>query len=177
VTNLRFAARELKRRGIALMIEPLNAQDNPAFFIRTSRHAVEIIEEVGSDNLHLQFDVYHSRIMDDDVVSALQKNIRHIGHVQIADYPGRTSPVPAVSISRRCFRQLERANYSGWIGCDTCRRRRQKKACRGALLSERGVSWKATNGLRRSVVAPAVGIEGSRGCWSARIFDRCPIPR
>ena len=118
VENLRFAARELKHRGIALMIEPLNSQDNPAFFIRTSRHAVEIIGEVGSDNLHLQFDVYHSHIMDDDVVSALQQNMRHIGHVQIADHPGRHEPGTGSIDFRAVFRVLERAKYKGWIGCE-----------------------------------------------------------
>ena len=56
VEKLRFAARELKQRGISLMIEPLNSRENPGLH-RDSRHAVEIIEEVGSDNLHLQFDV------------------------------------------------------------------------------------------------------------------------
>jgi hydroxypyruvate isomerase len=131
VENLRFAARELKRHGIALMIEPLNSQDNPAFFIRTTRHAVEIIEEAGSDNLHLQFDVYHSRIMDDDVVSALRKSMRHIGHVQIADHPGRHEPGTGSVDFKAVFQALERANYSEWIGCEYV----------PATTTEEGLSW------------------------------------
>jgi len=131
VENLRFAARELKPRGIALMIEALNSQDTPAFFIRTSRHAVEIIEEVGADNLHLQFDVYHSRIMDDDVVSALQQNMRHIRHVQIADHPGRHEPGTGSVDFKAVFQVLERAHYSGWIGCEYI----------PATTTEEGLSW------------------------------------
>ena len=111
VENLRFAARELKQRGIALMIEPLNSRDNPGFFIRDSRHAADIIEEVGSDNLHLQFDVYHSHIMDDDVVSALEQNMSHIAHVQIADDPGRHEPGTGSVDFKAVFQALERANY------------------------------------------------------------------
>ena len=131
VENLRFAARELKRHDIVLMIEPLNAQDNPGFFIRTSQHAVEIIEEVGADNLHLQFDVYHSHIMDDDVVSALRQNMRHIGHVQIADHPGRHEPGTGSVDFKAVFQELERANYSGWIGCEYL----------PATTTEEGLSW------------------------------------
>jgi len=118
VENLRFAARELKQRGIALMIEPLNSRDNPGFFIRNSRHAVEIIEDVGSDNLHLQFDVYHSHIMDGEVVSALQQNMSHVAHVQIADDPGRHEPGTGSIDFGAVFQALERAKYKGWIGCE-----------------------------------------------------------
>ena len=131
VENLRFAARELKRRGIALMIEPLNSRDNPGFFIRNSRHAAEIIEEVGSDNLHLQFDVYHSHIMDDEVVSALQQHFSHIAHVQIADDPGRHEPGTGRIDFRAVFQALERANYSGWIGCEYLPK----------TTTEEGLSW------------------------------------
>ena len=92
VENLRFAAGELKSRGITLLIEPLNSRDTPGFFLRTPRQAVEIIEEVGADNLYLQFDVYHAHIMEGDVVSSMQQNMRHIAHVQIADDPGRHEP-------------------------------------------------------------------------------------
>jgi hydroxypyruvate isomerase len=118
VENLRFAARELKQRGIALMIEPLNSRDNPGFFIRDSRHAADIIEEVGSDNLHLQFDVYHSHIMDDDVVSALEQNMSRIAHVQVADDPGRHEPGTGSVDFKAVFQALERAKYNGWIGCE-----------------------------------------------------------
>ena len=118
VDNLRFAAHELKQHGIALMVEPLNSRDHPGFFIRDSRHAAEIIEEVGSDNLHLQFDVYHSHIMDDHVVSALHQNMSHIAHVQIADDPGRHEPGTGSIDFKGVFQVLERAGYKGWIGCE-----------------------------------------------------------
>jgi len=140
VDNLQFAARELKQRGIALMIEPLNSRDTPGFFLRTSRHAVEIIEETGSDNLHLQFDVYHSHIIDDDVVSALQRNIRHIGHVQIADDPGRHEPGTGTVDFKAVFQALERANYSGWIGCEYV----------PATTTLEGLSWLSSISMRRA---------------------------
>ena len=113
------------------MIEPLNSRDNPGFFIRDSRHAADIIEEVGADNLHLQFDVYHSHIMDDDVVSALRQNIRHIGHVQIADHPGRHEPGTGRIDFWAMFQALERAKYEGWIGCEYV----------PSTTTEEGLSW------------------------------------
>ena len=76
VENLRFAAGELKRRGITLVIEPLNSRDIPGFFLRTSTQAMEIIQEVGADNLYLQFDVYHAHIMEGDVVASIQRHLQ-----------------------------------------------------------------------------------------------------
>jgi hydroxypyruvate isomerase len=118
VENLRFAAGELKRRGLTLVIEPLNSRDNPGFFLRSSQHAVEIIEEVGADNLHLQFDVYHAHIMEGDVVASFQEHVRHIEHVQIADEPGRHEPGTGVIDYPSVLHALERAKYRNWIGCE-----------------------------------------------------------
>jgi hydroxypyruvate isomerase len=118
IDNLRYAARELKRHGITLVIEPLNTRDTPGFFLRTSQQAADIIEAVGADNLHLQFDVYHAHIMEGDAIASLQENARHIAHVQIADDPGRHEPGTGSIDYSLVFQTLDRANYSGWVGCE-----------------------------------------------------------
>lgn len=118
IDNLRFAACELKRRDIALVIEPLNTRDTPGFFLQTSQQAIAVIEEVGADNLHLQFDVYHAHIMEGDVVASLQRALRHIAHVQIADHPGRHEPGTGGIDYSLVFQTLETAQYPGWIGCE-----------------------------------------------------------
>jgi hydroxypyruvate isomerase len=139
VGNLRFAARELKRRGITLVIEPLNTRDTPGFFLRTPGQAVEIIEEVGADNLRLQFDVYHSHVMDGDVVASIRRHARHIAHVQIADDPGRHEPGTGTIDFASVFRALEDVNYAGWIGCEYI----------PLTTTEEGLSW-----LERAGTAP-----------------------
>ena len=118
VDNLRFAARELKGHGITLVIEPLNTRDTPGFYLQTSSQAVEIIQEVGAENLRLQFDVYHSHIMEGDVVASIQRNVRHIAHVQIADDPGRHEPGTGTIDFASVFEALEAAKYAGWVGCE-----------------------------------------------------------
>lgn len=118
VENLRHAAKELKTRGITLVIEPLNSRDTPGFFLRTSEQALEIIGEVGAENLCLQFDVYHAHIMESDVVASIQRSLMHIAHVQIADDPGRHEPGTGSIDFTRVFHALETGNYGGWIGCE-----------------------------------------------------------
>lgn len=118
VANLRFAARELKASGVKLLIEPLNTRDTPGFFLRTPRQAAEIIQDVGSDNLFLQFDVYHAQITDNDAVASLRRNLDRIAHVQIADDPGRHEPGTGRIDFDSVFRTLESSGYDGWIGCE-----------------------------------------------------------
>lgn len=118
VENLQFASRALKKHGITLVIEPLNTRDTPGFFLQTPAQAVEIIEESGADNLRLQFDVYHSHIMEGDVVASIQRNIAKIAHVQIADDPGRHEPGTGSIDFAAVFQTLENAKYAGWIGCE-----------------------------------------------------------
>lgn len=145
VGNLRFAARELNERGITLLIEPLNSRDTPGFFLRTSRQAVEIIEEVGSHNLRLQFDVYHTHIMEGDVVGSLEHALKYIAHVQIADDPGRHEPGTGSIDFGSVFRALDRASYRGWIGCEYV----------PSTTTEEGLSWlNAYADPRRLVQAP-----------------------
>ena len=118
VGNLRGAARRLQDAGIRLLIEPINTRDIPGFFLRTTAQALEIIDEVGSDNLFLQYDVYHMQIMEGDLATTLQKNLARIAHVQIADNPGRHEPGTGEINYDFLFDFLDRIGYPGWIGCE-----------------------------------------------------------
>jgi hydroxypyruvate isomerase len=118
IDNLRFAACELNRRDMTLVIEPLNTRDTPGFFLQTSQQAIAVIDEVGADNLHLQFDVYHAHIMEGDVVASLQRALRHIAHVQVADDPGRHEPGTGGIDYSLVFQTLETGQYGGWVGCE-----------------------------------------------------------
>jgi hydroxypyruvate isomerase len=118
VGNLRGAARRLQDAGIRLLIEPINTRDIPGFFLRNTAQALEIIDEVGSDNLFLQYDVYHMQIMEGDLATTLQKNLARIAHVQIADNPGRHEPGTGEINYDFLFDFLDRIGYPGWIGCE-----------------------------------------------------------
>ena len=118
VANLRGAARRLQDAGIRLLVEPINTRDIPGFFLRTTAQALEIIGEVGSANLFLQYDVYHMQIMEGDLATTIEKNLDRIAHVQIADNPGRHEPGTGEINYEFLFEFLDRIGYAGWIGCE-----------------------------------------------------------
>jgi hydroxypyruvate isomerase len=118
VGNLRFAAAQLKAAGIRLLLEACNTRDIPGFFVNRSRQALEIIDAVGSDNLFLQYDIYHMQVMEGDLAATIRRNLDRIAHMQLADNPGRHEPGSGEINYPFLFGFIDRLGYSGWIGCE-----------------------------------------------------------
>ncbi len=118
VKNLRFAANVLARERIRLLIEPINTLDIPGFFLSGTEQAVQIISDVRSDNLFVQYDIYHMQVMEGDLARTLQKHLARIAHVQLADNPGRNEPGTGEINYPFLFRYLDQIGYRGWIGCE-----------------------------------------------------------
>jgi hydroxypyruvate isomerase len=118
VQNLRYAALRLQSAGIRLLIEPINTRDVPGFFLSGTAQAIEIIDAVGSDNLQLQYDIYHMQIMEGDVAQTIERHLPRIGHIQLADVPGRHEPGTGAIDFPSLLAQIDRLGYDGWIGCE-----------------------------------------------------------
>jgi len=118
VSNLKFAALKLKEHGIRLLIEPINTRDMPGFYLTRTAQAMEIIREVGSDNLFVQYDIYHMQVMEGDLAPTIEKNLAHIAHMQLADNPGRHEPGTGEINYPFLFSFIDRIGYGGWIGCE-----------------------------------------------------------
>ena len=118
VDNLRFVAGKLKTAGIKLLIEPINTFDIPGFYLSRTAQALEIMNDVGSDNLFLQYDVYHMQRMEGELAASLKKNLSRIAHIQIADNPGRNEPGTGEINYPFLFRHIDQIGYAGWIGCE-----------------------------------------------------------
>ena len=118
ISNLRFAAGELEREGITLLIEPVNTRTVPGFYLRNSGQALALMDEARSENLKLQYDVFHMQIMEGDLAVTIEANIARIGHMQIADVPHRHEPGTGEINYPFLFDWVDRIGYRGWIGCE-----------------------------------------------------------
>ena len=118
VSNLKFAAEKLKQAGIRLLIEMINTRDIPGFFLTNTRQALHILERVGSDNLYLQYDIYHMQIMEGDLARTIEANLGRIAHIQLADNPGRHEPGTGEINYPFLYDFIDKLGYSGWIGAE-----------------------------------------------------------
>jgi hydroxypyruvate isomerase len=118
VENLRFAAEATEREGIRLLIEALNSGRFPGFYLNQTRQAVELINEVGSSNLRILYDAFHMQIMEGNLTNTIKDKLPYIGHIQIADNPGRHEPGTGEINFENLLRFIDEAGYSDWIGCE-----------------------------------------------------------
>jgi hydroxypyruvate isomerase len=118
IQNLQYAAPRMKAAGIKLLIEPINTRDIPGFFLSGTRQAIEIIEAVGSDNLFLQYDIYHMQIMEGNLASTIESQLPLIAHMQLAESPGRHEPGTGEIDFGFLLDFVDRVGYTGWIGCE-----------------------------------------------------------
>ncbi len=133
VSNLRFASSKLGEAGVRLLIEPINTRDIPGFYLNYSKQALAIIQEVGSPNLALQYDAYHMQIMEGDLTLTIRDNLASVGHIQIADNPGRHEPGTGEINYPHIFGALDDMGYDGWVGCEY----------RPLATTEEGLAWAA----------------------------------
>jgi hydroxypyruvate isomerase len=132
VENLRHAATELKKAGLRLVIEPINTFDIPGFYLHGTAQALSLLDEVGADNAYVQYDIYHMQRMEGELAATMQKHLARIGHVQLADNPGRNEPGTGEINYGFLFAHLDRIGYSGWIGCEY----------KPATTTEAGLGWR-----------------------------------
>lgn len=118
LNNVRYAARAFAGAGATLMLEPINTYDIPDFYLTSSRQALTAIDQLGEPNVELQYDVYHMHRMGEDVFAATEAHIKRIGHIQIADAPGRHEPGTGEIDFARLFDHLDHLGYRGAIGCE-----------------------------------------------------------
>jgi hydroxypyruvate isomerase len=131
VANLKFAASELKKANLKLLIEPINTYDIPGFYLNRTAQAISVMDEVGADNLFLQYDIYHAQRSEGELAATIEKHLARIAHVQVADNPGRHEPGSGEINYAFLFAHLDRLGYRGAIGCEY----------KPASSTEAGLGW------------------------------------
>jgi hydroxypyruvate isomerase len=118
VDNLRWAANRCAARGITLLIESHNLQDNPNYFLSTVGQCREIIAKVNRDNLRMLFDFYHVQVEEGNVVRRFIDHLDIIHHVQIGNPPGRHEPGEGELDYSYIFSSIKASGYGGWVGAE-----------------------------------------------------------
>ena len=90
-----------------------------------------MLDEVGADNVFVQYDIYHAQRMEGELAATMSKHLARIGHIQLADNPGRNEPGTGEINYPFLFAHLDRIGYNGWIGCEY----------KPAASTEAGLGW------------------------------------
>jgi hydroxypyruvate isomerase len=131
VSNLKFAADAMQKEGIATLVESLNSYDVAGFYLTGTAATLQLIDEVNHPNLFYQYDIYHMQVMEGNLAKTIQQNIGRIGHIQLADNPGRHEPGTGEINFTNLFKFIDESGYAGWIGCEY----------KPAGVTEDGLGW------------------------------------
>lgn len=105
--------------GVTIALEPLNvAVDHPNSYLFSSDEGFSIIGAVGSPAITLLYDVYHQQITEGNVIQTITNNIDQIGHIHIADVPGRNEPGTGELNYKNIFAAIDDTDYEGYMGCE-----------------------------------------------------------
>lgn len=118
IQNVRYAGEKLAEYGITMLIEPINPFDMPGYFLQNLQEAVQILDEIGLSNVKLQYDIYHMQRIHGNLISNLQLYFNKIGHIQIADVPGRGEPGTGEIHYENIFKAIHKQGYTGLIGLE-----------------------------------------------------------
>jgi hydroxypyruvate isomerase len=118
VSNLRFAGQQLKTHGIKLLVEAINTFDIPGFYVSGTQQTLDLIDSAGSDNIFVQYDIYHMQRMEGEIAATIKKNLPRIAHMQLADNPARNEPGTGEINYTFLFDYIDKLGYDGWIGCE-----------------------------------------------------------
>ena len=113
--NVAFAADAAREAEVTVMVEAVNTFENGPYLLYTTGQAVEFVEGVGRENVKIQHDFYHMQRMEGNLVATLRDNIGHVGHVQIADSPGRGEPGTGEIHYPYVLAELEDLGYDGYL--------------------------------------------------------------
>lgn len=119
VSALKQAAPILEDSGVTLLLEPLNTLvDHPGYYLHQTREGLDIIEEVNSKSVLLLYDIYHSVVMGEEPSRVLDGFVPLVGHVHLADVPGRHEPGSGSMDWKAQLAWLEDNGYCGYVGLE-----------------------------------------------------------
>ncbi|NUZ08013.1 hydroxypyruvate isomerase family protein [Piscinibacter koreensis] len=116
VDNLRWAAPLARAAGVVLTLEALNRHDVPGYAYHQPSEAVDVLRQLGGDDVRLQFDLYHVAREGLDLTRELEAARPWIRHVQVADAPARSAPDLSKPAVRQAFEALLAWPYRSWVG-------------------------------------------------------------
>ena len=118
VDNLKRAGDLAAKQGISLLLENIDPEENPKYYLSTVAEGFQVIREVDNPHVKFLYDFYHEQIAAGNLIEKLEKNIDLVGLVHIADVPGRHEPGTGEINYHNIFRKLAELKYPGYVAME-----------------------------------------------------------
>ena len=103
---------------MTLLVEPINRRERKDYLTPNAKAVIDIVKDIASEYVKVLYDVYHQAMEDDFSVSEMIEALPYIGHIHIADVPGRNEPGTGTINYKEVFKALKENEYTGYIGAE-----------------------------------------------------------
>ena len=118
IETLRRGGEIAAQNNIELLIENIDPEENPKYFLTSSAEGFEIVRAVANPHVKFLYDFFHEQIAEGNLIAKLEKNIDLVGLVHVADVPGRHEPGTGEINYSNIFRKLGDLGYSRFVAME-----------------------------------------------------------
>lgn len=118
VDNIAWATERAQSAGVRIVLEAINKRDQPGYGLDSMETAAAVAAAVDPDTVGVLFDCYHAQVDRGNLIERFEQMLPHIGHIQIADNPGRGEPGTGEIAYERVLARIAASSYEGWVGCE-----------------------------------------------------------
>ena len=118
VETLKRAGDIAGKRNVSLLLENIDPEENPKYYLTSVAEGFEIVREVNHPRVKFLYDFYHEQISEGNLIKKLEKNIGEVGLVHIADVPGRHEPGTGEINYPNIFRKLAQLRYDRYAAME-----------------------------------------------------------
>jgi hydroxypyruvate isomerase len=118
VEALKRAADVAAKQNLTLLLENIDQEENPRYYLTSVAEGFEIVRKVGNPHVKFLYDFYHEQISEGNLIKKLKENIDLVGLVHIADVPGRHQPGTGEINYASIYRKLAELKYSGYAAME-----------------------------------------------------------
>lgn len=118
VDGLNSAADLAEKHDVKLLLENIDLEEDPDYYLWSSEEGFRIIQEVNRPSVRFLYDCYHAQISEGNLIARLQKYINLIATVHIADVPGRHEPGTGELNFGNIIRKVAELHYSGYVAME-----------------------------------------------------------
>jgi hydroxypyruvate isomerase len=118
IESLKRAAEIAAAKNVGLLLENIDPEENPKYFLTSVSEGFEIVRSVGAPNVEFLYDFFHDQIAEGNLLAKLEKNLDLIGVVHIADVPGRHDPGTGEINYPNIFRKLGQLGFNGYVAME-----------------------------------------------------------
>lgn len=116
--NLKLLGGLFEENGMILLVEPINRQERPKYLLPNANDVAKMIKDLNLPSVKLLYDIYHQSMENDFDVCEMLKIIELVGHVHVADCPGRGEPGTGETDYDGILKMLKDGGYKNKVGLE-----------------------------------------------------------